>query len=134
MFKYLIKMGAIITNPVTVIQRYLRYNDILIDEELLIHFLDAGLDLNYEYNICWRKTIPCAYILEYIIYFDNFDMMKLFLKYGADVRNNNYATIKIAIKSDEPKIISILLATIDITPYVKELLEQYDPDEKKLIY
>ena len=129
MFKYLIKNGAVITDPVIIMQHYLRYPDALIDDDLLVYFLDAGWDLNCKHNL-YRGE----YILEYIIYSGNSDMVKLFLKYGADVRNNNYGAIKIAIKLDEPEIISLLLTTIDITPLVNTLLEQYDPDKKKLIY
>ena len=128
-FKYLLKIGAVITEVDDIRKYYLRW---VIDEESLIYFLDLGFDLNKRISAN-EKTYQITSILEYAIYRNDFDIVKLFLKYGADPSSNNYGPIKMAIYKNDAKIISLL--AVDIPADILELVEQYKSTRnKKLIY
>jgi hypothetical protein len=45
-FKYLLKKGAVITNPVNLFMSYILDSSNLIDDELFLLFLDGGLDID----------------------------------------------------------------------------------------
>lgn len=113
--KFLIKSGTIITEPQNIYKYYIYSTYSKIDEELLFYFLEAGLDLN--------KPSDKKSILEKMIYSGQITIIKLLLKYGADPNINNCISIRIAIKYNQPTIISILLKVINVTDEIQKLLD-----------
>lgn len=147
MFKFLIKSGIMITDPVKTMQKYLLYTYIYIDEEFLEYMLDAGFNLNnpqiytaIEYNTKlkpvslstkWKVTRKFASILEYFIYYGQIDEITLFLKYNMDV---TYNAIKLAINCEREneldskysEIVQKLLSTATSGPELDEIIEKYN--------
>lgn len=148
MFKFLMKSGIPITNPVKTMQTYLSYSDAYIDEEFLGYFLDVGFDLNakcvyvvFEYNGSrrmgsknkWNITREFGSILTYFIFYGRVDEVTLLLKYGADPNYNNYEPIKLAIECESntqyaiySAIVQKLLDHATNTPELNDLIEKYN--------
>jgi hypothetical protein len=127
MFNFLLKKGAIITDVNTVVHNYLQYSYEDIDEALIIHFIDLGYDLNslYAYQTLHNdEIIEFKSMLEYMVCFYNSDVVKLLLKYGADVRVNNYGCIRLAIKHHMTQMISILIKENNIPTDILNLIEE----------
>lgn len=124
-FKYLIKMGAMITEPHNFHRYYLHW--CTIDEECLIYFLDAGLDLNKRINakIVWND-IPMDILstLGYMIWRNSSEMVKLLLRHGADPCGSNYDAIKVAIFKGNYAILNLILTDICITSEIEKLFER----------
>ena len=123
-FNLLLDRGAIITDPQNIYD-YVKCMKMSINENILNHFLEAGLDLN---------ILPSngKSILISAIEYGEVKTVELLLKYDINL-GNAYDLIKIAIGSCKVKIIQMILNVIDITPEIADLLRKSDPD-KKLIY
>lgn len=111
MFKFLMKSGITIINPIATMQNYLSYSNRVIDEEFLGYFLDVGFNLNtkcvyvvFEYMPSnrmgskgnWDTIRKFNSILEYFEFYrdgddgDDDNEVALLLKYGAESRYDNY--------------------------------------------
>ena len=125
MFEYLLKRGAIITNPQNIHDYYVTSMHEKLNEIVLTYFLEAGLDLN---------ILPDndKSILFDAIYACNINTIALLLKYNINL-GDNYYLIEFAMKNSKIKITQMLLNVILITPEIIKLLEELDLD-KKLIY
>ena len=121
-FNLLLDRGAVITDPQNIYD-YVKCMKMEINENILNHFLEAGLDLNILPNS--KKSILISAIEN-----GKIKTVELLLKHNINL-GNTYDLIKIAIRSR--KIIQMILNVIDITPEIADLLRKSDPD-KKLIY
>lgn len=109
--KLLIRSGVIITDPIRIFCSYVKKLDELkYDEELFTLLLDVGIDFNIIHD--------SKYILEWIVWRNSIELLKLCIKCGADPYINNMSLLKIAISHGQ----------IDLTKYLLELGLVIDSD------